>query len=261
MSIVPFRSQVRGVWILRSAGLKSIIGKQKMDFVRLQKSNGITTLTLNRGKVNALNVELVSQLEARLRDLEADNGTAAVILTGAGKFLSFGFDIPEFLSFTKQQFTDYLTSFTDLYTYLFLYPKPVVAALNGHAMAGGCMLALACDRRVMIASNARIALNEIGFGSSVFAGSTEMLRFLVGNANATAVLYSGAMYQTDEAKKLGLIEQVATEDTFLIAVADAATALKEKSAPAFASIKSLLRTPIAEEMRRREASSTKIKIY
>jgi 3,2-trans-enoyl-CoA isomerase len=70
---------------------------------------------------------------------------AAVILTGSGKFFSFGFDIPEFLAITKEEFTEYLANFTDLYTYLFLYSKPVIAALNGHTMAGGCMLALACD--------------------------------------------------------------------------------------------------------------------
>jgi Delta3-Delta2-enoyl-CoA isomerase len=226
-----------------------------MDFVTLQKSNGVATLTLNRGKVNALNAAVVDQLRTRLKDLEVDREAAVVILIGAGKFFSFGFDIPEFLSFTKQEFTEYLTNFADLYTYLFLYSKPVVAALNGHTMAGGCMLALACDHRVMTAGNAKIALNEIGFGSSVFAGSTEMLRFWVGSANATAVLYSGAMYQADEAERLGLINEVATEDRFATAVADAAAALKEKSAPAFASIKSLLRMPVAEEMRQREASS------
>jgi Delta3-Delta2-enoyl-CoA isomerase len=120
-----------------------------MDFVTLQKSNGVATLTLNRGKVNALNAAVVDQLRTRLKDLEVDREAAVVILIGAGKFFSFGFDIPEFLSFTKQEFTEYLTNFADLYTYLFLYSKPVVAALNGHTMAGGCMLALACDHRVM----------------------------------------------------------------------------------------------------------------
>jgi Delta3-Delta2-enoyl-CoA isomerase len=155
-----------------------------MDFVILRKSDGISTLTLNRGKVNALNGAVVDQLRALLKDLESDREVKSVVLTGSGKFFSFGFDIPEFLSFTKEQFTDYLINFTELYRYLFLYPKPVVAALNGHTIAGGCMLALACDYRVIVSGKAKI-FNEIGFGSSVFAGSMEMLRFWVGSANAT----------------------------------------------------------------------------
>jgi 3,2-trans-enoyl-CoA isomerase len=228
-----------------------------MDFVALQKTDRIATLTLSRGKVNALNAAVVDQLRTRLKDLEVDPEIAALILTGSGKFFSFGFDIPEFLALTKEEFTEYLTNFTDLYTYLFLYPKPVIAALNGHTMAGGCMLALACDHRVMTTGNAKISLNEIGFGSSVFAGSTEMLRFWVGSANATAILYSGAMYQAEEAKSLGLVHEASTEQNFAATVVDAASALREKASPAFASIKSLLRKSVAEEMRRREASSIK----
>jgi enoyl-CoA hydratase len=91
--------------------------------------------------------------------LEVDPVLRALVLTGRGKFFSFGFDIPEFLPFTKEQFTNYLINFSDFYTYLFLYPKPIVAALNGHAIAGGCMLALACDHRVMTAGKGKISLN------------------------------------------------------------------------------------------------------
>ena len=228
-----------------------------MEFVALQKDNGIATLTLSRGRVNALNRTVVDQLRVQLKNLEIDREVSAVVLTGSGKFFSFGFDIPEFLALTKEEFADYLANFTDLYTYLFLFPKPVIAAINGHAMAGGCMLTLACDHRVMPIGKAKISLNEIGFGSSVFAGSTEMLRFWVGSANATAILYTGAMYQAEEAKDLGLVHEVSTEQNFTTAVEKAASALQAKASPAFASIKSLLRKSVAEEMRRREANSIK----
>src|SRR5262245_56675730 len=223
-----------------------------MDFVISQKGDGISTLTLNRGKVNALNGAVVDQLRELLKTLESDRYVRSVVLTGSGKFFSFGFDIPEFLSFTKEQFTDYLIDFTDLYRYLFLYPKPVVAALNGHTIAGGCMLALACDYRVIVSGKAKISLNEIGFGSSVFAGSAEMLRFWAGSANATTILYSGAMCPAEEAKSLGLVHEVATEEDVLIAARKASADLAAKPLPAFASIKALLRKSVAEEMRRRE---------
>jgi Delta3-Delta2-enoyl-CoA isomerase len=186
-----------------------------MDFVISQKGDGIATLTLNRGKVNAINGAVVDNVRAHLKTLESDQEVRSVILTGSGKFFSFGFDIPEFLSFTKEQFTDFVLKFTDLYRYLFLYPKPVVAALNGHTIAGGCMLALACDYRVIVIGKAKISLNEIKFGSSVFAGSVEMLRFWAGSANATTILYSGAMYTAEEAISLGLVHEVATEENYI----------------------------------------------
>jgi enoyl-CoA hydratase/carnithine racemase len=109
----------------------------------------------------------------------------------------------------------------------------------------------------MTIGNVKISLNEIGFGSSVFAGSTEMLRFWVGNSNATEILYTGAMYQAEEAKDLGLVHEASTERNFTAAVEKAASALQAKASPALASIKSLLRKSVAEEMRRSEASSIK----
>ena len=161
----------------------------------------------------------------------------------------------EFLSFSKAAFTRYLTAFTDLYTYLFTYPKPVVAALNGHTIAGGCMLALACDYRLMVVGKAKISLNEITFGASVFAGTTEMLRFLIGSAKTSDVLYSGGMFSAEEAMDLGLVQASSNGDQLIDRASRIAADLAAKPAPAFASIKSLLRKPIADEMMRREAAS------
>jgi len=231
------------------------IAEARMSFVEIESSEGIATVILSRGKVNALNGMVVDELRACLKALEVDRGLKALVLTGHGKFFSFGFDIPEFLSFTKEEFTNYLINFTDLYTYLFLYPKPVVAALNGHTIAGGCMLALACDYRVMVTGRGRISLNEIAFGSSVFAGSTEMLRFWIGSANATQVLFSGAMYSAEEAKSLGLVQEVVVEDNLMVQARRIALDLASKYSLAFASIKSLLRKPITEEMMQRERTS------
>lgn len=226
-----------------------------MNFIEVDIRETIATVVLHRGKVNALNNMVVDELRARLLELEADRDVNAILLTGHGRFFSFGFDIPEFLSFTKAEFTDYIVNFTGLYTYLFQYPKPVVAALNGHTIGGGCMLALACDHRVMVEGNTKISLNEITFGASIFAGSMEMLRFLVGNANATRILYSGDMYCAKEAMRLGLVQAVATGDDLIDQAQKIAADLAAKPLPAFASIKSLLRKPVADEMMRRERES------
>jgi len=226
-----------------------------MSAIVLSQHEGIATVRLSLGKVNALNGDIVEGLRRALDKLQSDSGVRGAILTGEGRFFSFGFDIPSFLSFSRKEFAEYLTNFTSLYTSMFVFPKPLVAALNGHAIAGGCMLALACDRRVMVDGRAKISLNEITFGSSVFAGSVEMLRFAVGNRNAADVLYSGTMYSAREAEPIGLVDLVTPEDELLSEAQRLVRELAEKPGPAFASIKLLMREPVAEEMRRREARS------
>ena len=228
-----------------------------MEFIELQKDTGVAKLIINRGKVNALNDQVVEEMHNTLIGLKDDPEIKSIIISGSGKFFSFGFDIPEFLSYSKQKFTDYLIKFTELYTYMFLYPKPIIAAINGHAVAGGCMLASACDRRVMVTDKAKISLNEINFGSSVFAGSTEMIRYCVGNKNAAEILYSGKMYSAEEAKVLGLIDEVTTENELMNVATSLAVDLGKKPAAAFADIKLLLRKSVGDEMKIREIDSIK----
>ena len=225
-----------------------------MSLLEVQVHDGIATVVLERGKVNALNPGVVEELSAAFKTMQSDTGVAAVVLTGRGKFFSFGFDIPEFLAYTREDFTAFLTNFTTLYRKLFIYPKPIVAALNGHAIAGGCMLALACDRVVMAESSAKISLNEIGFGSSVFAGSTEMLLFRAGS-RASDVLYSGMMYSAAEAEAIGLVDDVVAAEALLDRALGIARELGSRRPAAFASIKALLRKPVADAMGSREAAS------
>jgi len=186
--------------------------------------------------------------------LQSDAAASAVVLTGRGKFFSFGFDIPEFLSYTREGFTNFLTNFTTLYRNLFIYPKPLVAALNGHTIAGGCMLALACDSAIMAQGSAKIALNEIAFGSSVFAGRMEMLQFRTGS-RASDIVYSGAMYSPAEAQEIGLVAEVVAPEALRDRARKIAGELASRRPAAFASIKSLLRRPVADAMADREAAS------
>ncbi|UCG11352.1 MAG: enoyl-CoA hydratase/isomerase family protein [Deltaproteobacteria bacterium] len=226
-----------------------------MSFVILSQSEEIATVTLQRGKVNALNEPTVDELTEAFQNLEKDRKVESVVLTGSGKFFSFGFDVPEFLGYAKKDFIRYLEKFANLYTYVFQFPKPVVASLNGHTIAGGCMLAIACDYRLMVSGKPKISLNEITFGSSVFAGSAEILRFCVGARNAQAILYSGAMYSAEEAFDLGLVDQVASEDLLVEDATGVARELALRNGPAFRSIKNLLRRPVVEEIMKSEKDS------
>jgi enoyl-CoA hydratase/carnithine racemase len=205
--------------------------------------------------VNALNEQLVDELNEQLLKLLEDQQTRAIILTGKGKFFSFGFDIPEFLGYSKESFLGYLRKYSSLCTLLFFCPKPVIAALNGHTMAGGCVLAVACDHRIMVSGKAKIALNEINLGSSVFAVIVEMLKHCAGTPAAEKILSSGAMLSAEEAQKLGLVNRVVQEDELEAVALSVAREYATKSGPAFASIKKLLRGPVAEGIGKREEES------
>jgi len=226
-----------------------------MDFVFLSKEQDVATVTLNRGKVNAINDAVVSELKSCFHQLTTDTCIRAVILTGQGKFFSFGFDTSEFMNYSKERFTTFLMNFTDFYTSLFLFPKPVVAALNGHAIAGGCMFATACDYRLMATGKAKIALNEITFGASLLAGSVEMLKVCVGERNAQRIVFNGTMFSADEAEELGLIDRKVPEENLLAEANNVAREFAQRDQQAFQSIKLLLRKNIALEMRKREKDS------
>ena len=226
-----------------------------MKAVERHVADGLARLQISRGKVNALTPEVIETLRTFLEEAAQDEETRAVILTGSGQFFSFGFDIPEFLAFTPARFTAFLETFTSFYRVLFAFPKPVVAAINGHAVAGGCMLALACDYRLMTSDRGKIGLNEVSFASTVFAGSAEMLRFWVGSAAASAILLGGQLYRANEALQLGLIHEAVPAADFESRVRERAEALATAKQPAYGHTKMLLRAPIVDEMLRSEAKS------
>jgi enoyl-CoA hydratase/carnithine racemase len=226
-----------------------------MSFVGLERGKGVALLTLQRGKVNAINEAVVEELLGSLEGIKSEQSIDAVVLTGRGKFFSFGLDVPELYPLTRDEFTRFVERFTELYTAIYLYPKPVVAAINGHAIAGGCMLALACDRRIMAVGKGKIGLNEITFGSSVFAGSVEMLRACVGERNAERVLFSGEMFSGDAALELGLVDRVVPADEIQRAALEEACLLAMGDSAAFGAMRRMLRGPIAEAMRSREGES------
>jgi len=224
-------------------------------YVNVSMKEGIVRAELARGKVNAINEAVVDEMMGRFQEFSADPAVRAVILTGRGKFFTFGFDIPEFLGYGREDFIRYLTKFTDLYTFLFLFPKPLVAALNGHTIAGGCMISLSCDWRIMVSGKSRIALNEINFGASLFAGSVEMMRFHVGNRNGEKAILSGGMYSPEEAFGIGLVDQVVGEADLEGDAGTKALEMASRDPAAYRSIKLLSRSDVAETMKRKERAS------
>lgn len=228
-----------------------------MDFVNVDILGRVAEITLDRPKVNAINRRVVQELAQCFDEIRGDDTAKAVILTGEGSFFSFGFDVPELYDYEKKDFAEFMFNFSNVLRNIFLFPKPVVAALNGHTIAGGCILALACDYRVMAAEKAKISLNEITFGSTVFSSAVEILRFLVGSRNASTILYSGRMHSADEALHLGLIDAAVAKEEFLSAARSIAEDHASKDASAFKGIKYLLRSGIADYIKCSEEESVR----
>ncbi|MCK5127414.1 MAG: enoyl-CoA hydratase/isomerase family protein [candidate division Zixibacteria bacterium] len=226
-----------------------------MKFIYKSMSNSIVTVTLSRGKVNAINEEVIDELHETFLTIEKDDSINAVILTGTGSFFSFGFDIPHFYDYPPEKFRVFIEKFTAFYTYLFLYPKPVIAAINGHAVAGGCMLCNSCDYRVIAEGKAKVALNELAFGATVFAGSVAILKAVTGYKNAERILFTGYMFDNEQSLKHKLVNEVIASEELLFRAHRKAEKYGNKYDPAFASIKRLLREPIVESYREREKLS------
>jgi len=213
-----------------------------MSFIDIEFNKKIATITLNRPKVNALNDQLIDELKVAFQNAESDQNVNAVILTGEGSFFSFGFDVPGFMSYSKDAFQCYVEKYSDMVKEIFMFPKPIIAALNGHTVAGGSVLALACDYRIMISGKAKIALNEMTFGSTLFSCVTETLRYAVGSKESEQIIYTGKMHSAEEALALGLVDAIANEDEFPQVISEKAQDFAGKDLAAFRSIKQLLKS-------------------
>jgi len=219
--------------------------------------DSVLILTLKRGKVNALDQSTVKELYEKFKSIENKDSVKSVILTGNGSFFSFGFDIPSFLSYKKDEFLNYLKLFSDFLNYLFLYPKPIIAALNGHTIAGGCLISLTADYRLMAEGKSKIALNEISFGSTLFSTGVELLKYAVGQRNTELILYSGNMYSSKDALNFGLIDKTVKKDELIGNALEIAADYAKKDSKAYRSLKRVMRMNTHEKIKLNEEQSLK----
>jgi len=226
-----------------------------MSLIDVKIGEKIATITLNRPKVNALNEPLIDELRAAFDNIEKDDDISAVILTGKGSFFSFGFDVPGFMSYPKDSFERYVLRYSELIKNIFMFPKPVIAALNGHAIAGGCVLTLACDFRIMVTGKAKISLNEMTFGSTLFSCVIETLRYAVGSKKSEHIIYSGKMFSAEEALSLGLVDKSASEEDFISIVEETAQDYSRRDMSAFNSIKKLLKLETLKKIEEEEKNT------
>ncbi|MCM0650774.1 short-chain-enoyl-CoA hydratase [Clostridium swellfunianum] len=187
-----------------------------MNDIILQKENHLATITINRTKaLNALNTQVLFQLEEVLQDLKKDDNVFVVIVTGAGeKAFVAGADITEMKEFSVFEGRNFSALGNRIFREIENLEKPVIAAINGFALGGGCEFALACDIRIA-SSKAKFGQPEVGLGITPGFGGTQRLARIVGIGAAKELLYTGKMIDAAEAYRIGLVNKVVEPDKLM----------------------------------------------
>jgi enoyl-CoA hydratase/carnithine racemase len=177
------------------------------EFVRLEISDGIGTIRLDRPPMNALNTEVQEGLRAAAAQAAGSSEVAAVVVYGGAKVFAAGADIKEMAGMSYAAMASRAGALSSAFDAIARIPKPVVAAVTGFALGGGCELALACDWRV-VAEDGKFGQPEIKLGVIPGAGGTQRLARLIGPARAKDLIFSGRMVGAEEALRIGLADRV-----------------------------------------------------
>jgi enoyl-CoA hydratase len=219
-------------------------------------SDGVAVLTMGHGKVNALDIEFCDALATCFSDLRQSDAKA-VVLTGRGKIFSAGVNLVRLSDGGADYIHQFLPALHRLYDAVFFHPKPVVAAVNGHAIAGGAVLACCADRRIMARESGRIGVTEILVGVPFPALAFEIVRFAVPPRYFPEFTLTGATYATDAALQRGWVDEVTDPGDVLEDALAVARELALLSPAAFAQTKAQIRQPVAERLQRNGGATDK----
>jgi enoyl-CoA hydratase len=220
--------------------------------VRLEERDGVLLLWLDRG-ANALHLAAIVALDTTIGDLSRSTSAPALVLTSSHPSVFCpGLDLKALDGQPRQGIRDVLSAFNAMVRRLATYPGPAVAAVAGHAIAGGCLLALACDRRVMARSGARIGLSEVNLGFPVPAGAVAMLLALYPTRAVEQLVLEGDGFGGERALELGLVERLADTPAVLAEACWQARHLASRPARAYAAARAFLRHRLAATMAQRD---------
>jgi enoyl-CoA hydratase len=206
---------------------------------RDQVSDRVTLLQFDHGRVSALDLEFLLALRAELAEL-TDESTA-LVLTGTGPAFSAGVDLVRLVDGGPDYVAKFIPALSGVFDDLFAYRRPVVAAVNGHAIAGGCVIVACADHRLMAEGRARIGVPELLVGVPFPASALAAVRYATGDVGVADLVYSGGTHLPDEALRRGLVDEVVPEAELLDRAIAKAEQLASIPAETFAHTKRSLR--------------------
>lgn len=218
--------------------------------IHLDETDGVSVLRIEHGKANALDVELCAALTQALGSAK---DRRALVLTGTDRMFSAGVDLFRLLREGEGYATELITGLDACLIELFTFPRPVVAAVNGHAIAGGCVLVAACDRRIMTSGKAKIGITELPVGVPFPVVPLEVMRAGVPPQHMAELVYLGQTYAPTRALELGLVDALVDPEEVLPRALEAANTLARIPAATFAMTKRQLREPAMHTIERHRA--------
>jgi enoyl-CoA hydratase len=215
--------------------------------IEVGRRGAVAILQIAHGKANALDIELCEAIAAQFEALRTGSAQA-VVMTGQGRMFSAGVDLLRLGEGGPEYVRRFLPALHRLYETVFFFPKPVIAAVNGHAIAGGCVLACCADRRMAAREGGRIGVTELLVGVPFPPMAFEVMRFAVAPQYFQEVILSGATYAPEIALQRGLVDEIVDGATVLNRAVAAAETLAALSPPAFAMSKRQIRQPVADRL-------------
>ena len=188
-----------------------------MNTIRVTIKDHLSIITLDRGKSNALNREMITELKDIFSNIASDPTIGGVIITGKEHFFSAGLDLIELYNYSEEEAESFWHLFLDFTATITSFRKPLVAAINGHSPAGGCVIALACDYRIMAEGKYIIGLNEVPVGIIVPESIFKLYSFWIGQANAARSLLEGKLFSPQEAIEVSLVDELVNPASLLTA--------------------------------------------
>lgn len=209
-----------------------------MSLVRTRDlDDGVRLIAMDRPKANALNEALVDALRHAFTDARKTGAVRAVLFTSAAPgFFCVGFDVREVFDYDRDRMAEYWTRFVDLYESVYDFPKPVVAALPGHTFAGGIILALAADIRLMIDGKFGLGVSGINLGLPLPEGVANMAVNAMGHGHARRLFLTGETISPRQAYETGFVHELTTADTLRDRAFIRARDMASKSPTAFRAV-------------------------
>jgi enoyl-CoA hydratase/carnithine racemase len=221
-----------------------------MQNVQLEKDEHIAMIKLNRGVTNALGPEIINEMDQIMHDIEKDDEVRGIVLhSNNDKFFSIGLDLPFLIELHRSELQTFMDDFNKLCVKLYTIPVPTVAAITGHAIAGGCIIALCCDHRFIADGRKLMGLNEVRLGLPVPYPADVMLRHELGTRTARVIMETGKLYPPRDSLAFGMVDAIYPVDEVRTRAIELAKEMGMYSLEAFEMIKRNRVEPVEEEVK------------